>query len=252
MTFTQGLCKYNTVGKRGAQTVVVEMQYAPTGTSSWSSTITKSTTGSTNEALRVSQRIVFPSNDTYDIRFRRTTADSSDEKIFDVVYLSAIKAVTYVNPVNCEHICGTAIRIKGTDQLNGTIDQFNAVVSNLIPDYDVDTDTWITRATSNPASIYRYVLQGPANARPLADSKILISDLESWHGWCVERGLTYNRVIDYNASVDDILRDVAAAGFASPAVLDGLRTVVIDRPKDDIVQIFTPRNSSSYSGAGIS
>lgn len=205
-------------------------------------------TAAQTEALRVSKRIVLPSNGTYDVRIRRVSADTASDQIFDKVYLTSIKSIKYQSPVVLTGLCGTAVRIKATDQLNGSLDQFNVIASNVIDDYDGVTGEWSPRVTSNPASIYRYVLQGAANARPLDDSKIDIEALEAWHVHCQDQGYTYNRVIDYETSVDEVLRDVAAAGSASPAIVDGKRTIVIDKVKPDIVQIVTPRNSWNYNG----
>ena len=205
-------------------------------------------TASQTEALRKSVYIKFPSRGQYDIRIRRLTADTASDRIYDKVSLSAIRTFTYRNPVNVEGISGTAIRIKASEQLNGVLDEFNVIVSSVIPDYDAGTDTWIERSTSNPASIYRYVLQGLANAKPLPDAKLDIDQLETWHTLCVEKGYSYNRIIDYETSVDAILRDVAAAGAASPDIIDGKRTVVMDCEKPDIKQVITPRNSFGYSG----
>lgn len=205
-------------------------------------------TGSQTEALRRSLRIIFPQNGTYDIRLRRITDDSSDDQVFDEVYLTAIKSIKHQAPVRLTGINGTAVRIKGTDQLNGAIEQFNCVVSNVIPDYNPATGEWEDRITSNPASIYLYVLRGAANSKPVTDSQIDFDALEEWHTYCTEQGYSYNRVIDYETSVSEVLRDVAAAGAASPTVLDGRRSVVVDRVKEDIVQVITPRNSWGYSG----
>lgn len=205
-------------------------------------------TASQTEAFRKSVEVVFPANGTYDIRFRRISADTESDQIFDKAYVTAIKSIKYTAPVELEGISGTAIKIKATDQLNGAIDQFNAVVSLIIPDWDAGSETWVERVTSNPASLYRYVLQGAANAQPLPDSKIDIEALQEWHEYCELQGFSYNRVIDYDTSVADVLQDVASAGAASPAIVDGKRTIVVDRLKDDIVQLITPRNSWGYSG----
>lgn len=204
--------------------------------------------GNQKEALRKSVRVVFPEPGQYDLRIRRITADTDSDQIFDAAYLTSIKSVKYQSPVNLQGINGTAVRIKATDQLNGALDQFNAVVGIVIPDYDAATETWIDRVSSNPASIYRYVLQGLPNGKRMSDSQIDIGDLEAWHTYCASQGYSYNRVIDYETSVDEVLRDVASAGSASPAIVDGKRTVAVDQPKDDIVQIITPRNSWGYSG----
>lgn len=205
-------------------------------------------TASVAETLRRSYRVALPATGDYDVRIRRVTADSDNDRIVDKATWSAIRTVTYRTPIALEGVNGTAVRIRGTDQLNGALDQWNAIVSNIIPDYDAATGTWISRATSNPASIYRFVLQGLGNARPLADSKVILADLEAWHVYCESRGYTYNRVIDYDTSVQELLRDIAAAGSASPAIVDGKRTIVVDGPKDDIVQVVTPRNSWGYKG----
>lgn len=205
-------------------------------------------TGNQSEALRISRRIIFPEKAKYKFRVRRMNPESTSDQVFDTVALTAIKSVKYQAPVRLKNLNGSAIRIRGTDQLNGMLDQFNVIVSTIIPDYDEFSDTWIERASSNPASIYRYILQGPANAVPLSDNKIALDDLEDWHRHCVEQGYTYNRVIDYETSIEDVLRDVAAAGAASPAIIDGKRTIVIDRINDDVVGFVTPRNSWGYSG----
>lgn len=204
--------------------------------------------GKQTEPLRRSFRIKFPERNQYQVRIRRVSADTNNQYIIDKASLTALKTITYEPPVDEDDVSGTAVRMKATDQLNGSISQLNAIVSCICPDYDVDTDTWVERITSNPASLYRYVLQGSMNARPLADEKLDIAQLEYWHGVCLENGYTYNRVIDFETSLAEVLRDIASAGSASPAVVDGKRTVVIDEPKDDIVQIITPRNSWGYEG----
>lgn len=203
--------------------------------------------GATAEALRVSKTVRVPSRGQYDIRIRRLTADTVSDQIVDKVYLTAVRSIKFAPPVTLEGINGTAIRMRGTNQLNGAVDQFNAVVSNIIPDYDTSTETWINRNTSNPASIYRYVLQGAANYRALANSKIGLADIEAWHTYCEEKQYTYNRVIDYKTTLYEVLKDVAAAGAASPTINDGKFTIVVDRDKPDIVQMITPRNSWNYS-----
>ena len=58
---------------------------------------------------------------------------------------------------------------------------------------------------------------------------------------------SYNQVIDYMTSVEDMLWEVAAAGRAAPTYLDGKYSVVEDRPLTTPVQHFTPRNSWNFS-----
>jgi len=204
-------------------------------------------TESQTEALRRSVRVVFPTPGQYDIRSRRITADNSSDQFVGDVYLTAIRTIKNAPPVKLAGISGTAILMRATDQLNGAVDQLNGIWSILIPDYDPINGTWEERVTSNPASIYRWVLQGEANAKPLPDSRLDLAAIEDWWIHCSDQGYTYNRGIDFESSLEDTLADVASAGAASPAVVDGKRSIAIDRIKSDIVQIITPRNSSNYS-----
>ena len=203
----------------------------------------------TAQALRVTKNIKFPSRGQYDIRIKRVTADNDSDRVRDIATLTAIRSIRYVNPINQEGISGTAMRFLATDQLNGSIDSYNAIVSNLIKDYDANLDTWVVDAiTSNPASIYRYVLQSPAFVKHLPDERINIEKLEEWHAYCKLKNLTYNRIIDSPISIDDLLNDIAAAGMATPHKINGVYSVLIDNERPDIKGMVTPRNSWGYTG----
>jgi len=207
-------------------------------------------TASTAEPLRISKRMVFPSAAQYDVRIKRLTADSVIDKQIDECTLTALKSIRYIQPVAQEDISGTAMRILGTDQLNGSIQNYNVICSTIIPFYDVDTDSWVEGVSSDPASIYRYVLQCDAfvESKRLPDARINISKLEEWSDYCREKGLTYNRVIDYEASIDDVLNDICAAGMATKHYVDGVYSVIVDNERDTVKGLVTPRNSWGYKG----
>lgn len=182
----------------------------------------------------------------YDVRLRRVTADSADDNLFDEALWTALRTIRYAYPVRMPGLAMTALRIRATDQLNGVIDRFNGVVHSILPDWD--GTAWTEQVTSNPASLFRHVLQGSANARPLADSRLDLSRIIAWHGDCAAAGREFNAVIDYDTSVRDVLADVAAAGRASPTLIDGKWAVVSDAPQNVPVQHFTPRNTFGFEG----
>lgn len=203
----------------------------------------------TSQALRIVKPIRFPVRGQYDIQIKRLTTDSNSDQIRDVATLSAIRSIRYTQPVNQPNVCGTAIRMLGTDQLNGTIDRYNVIVSALIKDYDEVLDIWVEDViTSNPASIYRYVLQASAFVKALPDARIDLEQLQAWHIWCTSKGLTYNKIIDQPTSIDDLLNDIAAAGMATPQKINGIYSVIIDNERPDIKGMVTPRNSWGYNG----
>lgn len=250
LTWPQGIVWIRQNGRKDPREIVYSIQFREVGSvGAWTNIADYTIKAATNEAIRRSVRAVFPSRSQYDIRIRRVTPAFVSTSTFDAAYLSAIKSITHVNPVNLDNISGTAMRIRATEQMNGAVESYNAIASSLIKSYDEDTETWVDDvASSNPADIYRYVLQSSANNNALLDAEINIEDLEAWHEYCTEQGYTFDAFIDGDVSVAQVLSDVAAAGSATPAIVDGLRTIIIDKTGKDVVQIVTPRNSWNYSG----
>ncbi len=183
----------------------------------------------------------------YDVRIRRLTDDELENtSILDETYWTALRVMRYEHPVQKKTMALTALRILATDQLNGVIDQLNGVVSAIIPDWDAETETWVARPSSNPASLYKHVLQGAENDKPLSNERIDLDRLKEWHQHCAIEGRTYNGIIEGEESVQDVLQNIAAAGRASPTIMDGKWSIVEDRAQDIPVQLFTPRNSFGF------
>lgn len=210
---------------------------------------------------------------SYQIRVRRLDADAQEAGDLMISSEAQLLTVTLITsgatpPITVDPskftVARTAIRIRATNQLNSQIEGINALVQTVCLDYGkmfkwvrspdtglslpTYTNGWRMSTTSNPASLFRYVLEHPANARRVKSitTKINIAALEDWHRFCEENDYTYNTVISEQRSVMDVLRDIAAAGRASPAIVDGKWTVIIDRPRTDIVQHFTPHNSWGF------
>ena len=183
----------------------------------------------------------------YDVRMRRITADSTDDKIVDTTMWTALRSFQAGAPVTEPNLARFVLCVKGTDQLNGIVDQFNLVGHTVCPDWDTTTSTWIERATVNPASLYRHVLQGPANKRPMATDEIDLDILIEWHDRCRINGWRFSHYFDYRSSVETVLQMIAAAGRATPGYgPTGKFAVVMDRPQTNIAQYFTPRNTWGY------
>jgi len=195
----------------------------------------------------------------YEVRARRrntsekefTTGNGNKVMRYHDAYLYAITGYEnrrpVVNPPSVK-LAMTAIRIKATNQLNGSLDGITGTVQVICKDWDHVTQTWITRPTRNPASLIRHVLQHPGNARRCPDSAINLTELADFHDYCRENGFMYDGVMAEQQSVDDVLRDIAAAGRASPTRRDGKWTVIIDRPRTVVAQHFTPHNSWGFEG----
>lgn len=246
----QGLTRYNSSGNRETTTVEFRIETRPTGGSTWTTRLTPKVGGATAKVVRKSFRIVLPSAGQYDVRITRLTADSTDDRLINASYWTAIRSVTYTNPVSFPNISGTAMRIKATDQLNGSVDSFNAIVSTKIKSYNPADDVWVNNVvSSNPADIFRHVLQCPAFAKAVPDDKIDLDKLKEWWVFCNDNNLSYNRIIDYETSVDEVLNDICAAGMATLSKADNVFSVIIDNERPIIKGLITPRNSWDYEGS---
>ena len=218
----------------------------------------------------------------YQIRTRRTNSDvvepSQDLRNYHKVQFFSLTGYDYVddagNPIrpikdlpgtgtNKAYLAKTAIRIQSTNKANGSLDGINAIVQSICRVWDSDAQQWVAnRPTSNPAALFLHVLTHPSNAYRVEESeianKIDLQALQEWSEFCDTPNpstgkpvLEYNGIISSTQSVLDTLRDICAAGLASPNYVDGKWTVVVDKPKSYVVQYFTPHNSKDFEATKI-
>lgn len=208
-------------------------------------------------------------DDIVQVRVRRVTGDNPQPNAaWQYTHTVQLLSLTgyrnqspAIDPPNSK-LAKTALTIQATAQLTGSMPPINAVVQTWCPDWDSATQTWITRQTSNPASLFRYVMQHPANPQRILDSdistKLDLAQLQYWHEYCDQsrtitlNGVTYTYKFEYNnimggqKGVIDVMREICAAGRASPAIVDGMWSVRIDEPRTQIVQHFSPHNSWGF------
>lgn len=187
------------------------------------------------------------------VRIRRTTGDNpEDNPSFRYYHRLVVHSVAFfsnqrpaIDPPN-SIIAKTALRIKASDQLNGSVEGFNAIVQSIAPIWN--GSAWVNAPTSNPASLMIHVLTHPANPRRKTMQQIDLPSMQYFYNYCQTRGFEYNSIIATQRGLLDVLRDICAAGRASPALIDGKWTVTIDEPKPQITQMFTPHNSWGFEG----
>lgn len=194
-----------------------------------------------------------PINTNLMIRVRRETGDNvEDNPDYRYYHTSILQNVTFirnatpaVDPVGAK-IAKTAFKIKATDQLNGNIEGINAIVQTYCKSWN--GSAWVDAATNNPADLFRYVLEHPGNAQRVTDiaSKVNLTQLQYWATYCNTHGFEYNSVLGSSKGLLDVLRDICAAGRASPVTIDGKWSVVIDEPRANVIQHFTPHNSWGF------
>ena len=258
--FPQGCRRISSsTGDSSASPVSFEIEYKLLSAGTWTSTGTH-TVGAApvKDAFTWTKKFTVNSSaENVQVRTRRITgtgtgapADSTSQYLFSSTLVNTTfsrNTKPAIDPINCK-IAKTAFEIKASDQLNGQVEGINAICWTYGKSWN--GTAWVDGTINNPAALFRHVLEHPANPRRVTDvdNKINLLQLQHWHDYCTARGFTYNSVVGSQRSVLEILRDICAAGRASPAMVDGKWTVVIDEPKANIVQHFTPHNSWGFEG----
>lgn len=245
--FPNGLGWAGRDGSYGPVTVIVALRYRDADVGgAWTDLPAWTHYANVQSTLRYGRRIQFPYAGRWEVEIARTTDDQPSNYNnlsywMDDVYVTGFRSVRYRDPVSHPNAALIAIRIKATDQLAGAIQNLNCMARKRARHWN--GSSWAVATTNNPSAMFRHVLQGNANAKPLADSRIDLPKLQAWSDYCVANGFTFNMYRDFKSTVWDTLADICAAGRARPAMIDGKWTVVYDEQPALPVQHFTPRNS---------
>ena len=242
----QGLVSFDTQenGVRRATSVQVKIEFRLADTEDpWVEHETATYTAATEELVRRGVRIVTPATGRYELRFTRLTADNTSTSVRNDSVLTALRTITYQDPINETGHALVALRIKATGQLNGVVDEFSAIAEALVRIWGGSQFT-APQKTRHPAWAQVAVLTGPGNKRPIADDRIDLDGMKAWAD--AEPDRTFDAVIDYPTTVAELSRDIMAAGRARFGLRDGQYAAIRDVPQTVPIQHFTPRNSFGF------
>lgn len=249
ITAPAGVYRFDkSTGAYNGNTVTARVFYRllPSGSETYADAV--SFTKETGQARRA-LRIVLPARGQYEIWIDKPSADEDTETVKGTLVWTALRSIRNEHPVKFDKpLALTALRIKATSQLSGVIDTFNGIVSARVMQADGEGGWTPDTVSSNPADLFRRVLQGPANARPAGDDAIALDNLSEWAAVNKASGFRFNMVRESATSVYGTLTEIAAAGRAVPVFLDGKWGVIWERFDAPVVQHFTPRNSWGFNG----
>ncbi|KAB6715866.1 phage tail protein, partial [Roseobacter sp. TSBP12] len=246
-----GLVRYDDDGDKHDQSVKIRIEQRLVEATEWQLVEELVVKAKKTEGFYRQHTWSFPSRARWQVRCTMLTDENTSSKVQQRTTWAALQTLRPEYPMAFPRpLALVALRIKATHQLSGALDDFNCLVSRICPDWDSATGTWITRATENPASLYRHVLQDPALPEPRSDAQLDLELLQEWHEFCDLNGLTFNKALsETSTTLRDVLAEIAAAGRATPRHDGRTYGVVIDRPSHDalIVDHISPRNSWGFS-----
>lgn len=205
--------------------------------------------GKTRNTLRGGLSIKVESGQ-YDVRLTRlqmverdnlTASTTEEEILFSDVTWTALRALIDSDgrPViqSRKPLALIALKIKATDQLNGTIDNLSCIATSYLRDKNGD---WVL--SSNPAMEYRDGLIGNGGKTAVELSRVDQQRLAEWEDRCTAKGYEFNAKVR-PATRFDVLKEIAANGRASFHMNADLYSVVIDGPRDRQKTVISTRNT---------
>jgi hypothetical protein len=235
-------------GKYQKRQVTVDAEYAVAGSGTWVTLGTFSRQLKRLQPWRFGLSLQVTRGPAYDVRVRKSSGDlDSSQSGVDNLNWSIIRVFRYDKTITFRKpLALVAMKIKATDQLNSVIDSFNCIAQSRVTAFD-GAGHWVPDTEStNPADLFRWVLQGPVIYSAVSDEQIDLDSLEAWWQYCADEGWEYNKDHDQRATVFDQLRTIAAAGRGRVTRTDGKWGVIWDDANIPVAQHFTPRNSWGF------
>lgn len=228
----------------GRREVDIDVEYRAVGAGTWLPFVDAGSTIRLGNASRKGLRVTYRRElvrGQYEVRVRRVTADETRDDL--VSNLTWTQLRTY-QPDLADYTGQkrVAVRIKASGQLNGQLEQFNAIASRPIEVWN--GAAWVTEASSNPAYLARHFAKGARIAGKVAyggdlqDAQLDEANIQAFGAWCVAKNLTFNGVIDTPRSVAEVIDLIARCGRGRKSYPNGKLAFVWDVPNQPAVAVF--------------
>lgn len=165
---------------------------------------------------------------------------------------SVIRSVSDGKVINYDNAPLTVIEleIKASDQLNGHVQEFNALFESYCPVWN--GSEWVEEPSNNAAAVAMLVCTTPHVRRVKVDDPYQQLNLDEWQGfyeWCADQGWTYNGVQTGQELVRQVLSNVLASARAAFTFPNGKLGVTWDGTDKPAVYVFDPRNSWGFKAS---
>lgn len=234
----------SSAGGIAASSATIEMEYrvSPAGAWQpfWQGVSAFTFTSGSRKPIRRTFKIALAAGQ-YDVRVRRTTADSADPQVVSQLDWSQLRSY---QPDTADYTGQkrVALKARATGQLQGRIDIFNALASARCEAWT--GAAWVLAETSNPAWWVRWFAKGKtiggkaAFGALLPAGRIHEENLKAFGAWCAAKNLTVNMVLDRQMNCDELLNSIARLGRGQCTWSPGKLAVVWDAPDQPTAAVF--------------
>ncbi|MCL2762237.1 MAG: host specificity factor TipJ family phage tail protein [Treponema sp.] len=191
---------------------------------------------------------------TYTVKIERITPDSTNSKVIDMVHVGSIRSIKSERPIRAERqkdLTIIALRVMATGKMNGVVDSFNYIATSKLPVYAGSGSgalSWQdTAETRNPAAMLMHALRGRAAQQQVDPNDIDWPSIEAFYTWCAEHHYTCNAYLSESVTIAELIRMIGNTARADIIRIDSKISVVQDIERPAPVQLFTPKNTISYS-----
>lgn len=189
-------------------------------------------------------------NGQYEVRITRVERkDQTNRTWADGAIWTSFRSIRYTSPSTT----GTSklnVRVKGTDQLSGTLQTFSVLARSIVPVYDRNTNSWSDQHTRNPAWIaYWLMTRCQALAEHVPASRIDLDSFADFAGYCAAHGLECRMVVDAQITARDLLTKVLSCGLGDLGNRDGRYCVVFDRNVSSATAELSPLDIKEFSAS---
>ena len=259
--FPGGLGRYNDAGDLKTASVSVKASYKPLGApdSAYQSLgfFNNSSNSVSGAELKTKRYQITKSGlapGQYTVKLERETSDYADSNRIDQVYAGSVRSFKSAPPISKtrqKDLTIIAARVMATAKLNGVIDSFNYVASSFLPAHSPNGSGplyWLNSAeTRNPASMLLYALRGRPAQQAVDSGDIDWPSVEAFYAWCEEHDYSCNAYLSESVPIAELARMIGSTARADILRIDSKISVVQDIERPARFQLFTPKNTISYS-----
>jgi hypothetical protein len=258
---TQGLYGVGNTGKKFVTWVKFRIEYRAVGASTWLTPATPQLSyltkaGSIYEARRqhahayacgIAWDVPAGQYEVRVIRDSEHTSASHNTHVYDFTW-TVLRSIKNTAP-STTGTTKLAMRIKATDQLNGTLQSLSLVVRQKVRVYDRGAGTWSAPQFSiNPAWVAYWLLtECPAFSRHVTPNRIHLDTFADYAEWCDARSFEARGVLDAATTAGQLVEDVLACSLGSLGKRDGKYSIVYDSGETLPSMVFTPMEIEGFT-----